>query len=132
MNLTGKIGKSILWSAIGYVTWLVVDHYTHWGMPSADPLTNFLAFFGIGAAIAVADQRKEQWWDWLLHAETGRKVLVVAGWMVSLPAAVAYFRAPAVVFSALPISIPTPFPVVIGAGAFLAWQAWRLAMWVLF
>lgn len=132
MNLTGKIGKAILWSAVGYVAWLALDHYTHWGMPSGDPLTNFLVFLGIGGAIAVVDQRKEELWDRLVHGERGRTLLMAAGWIVSIPVAVTYFRAPDVVFHALPFQVPTPTAVLACVGAFLAWQAWRLAMWVLF
>ena len=131
MDLTGKIGKAILWSALGYVAWLVFDHYSHVGSPSADPLTNFFVFLAIGGAIYLIDQRKYELWNRLFYGD-GQKLFFAIGWAISVPVVVTYFRTPAFILSALPFHVPTPMPLVIGAGLFLAYQAYRLVMWVLF
>lgn len=131
MDLTGKIGKGILWTGLGYVAWLVFDHYSHVGTPSADPLSNFFVFLAIGGIIYLFDQRKGELWSWLLHGD-GQKVLVVIGWAISVSVVTTFFRTPDFIVSAVPFHVPTPLPLVIGAGLFLAYQAYRLIMWVLF
>lgn len=131
MDLSGKIGKAILWSALGFVAWLVIDHYFHVGMPSTDSLTNFFVFLAIGGAIYFLDQQWRSLWHWLRCGD-GRKVAVAAGWIVSVPVLVTYFHTPAFAVTALPFHVPTPMPLVGAVGLFVAYQAYRLVMWVLF
>ncbi len=111
--------------------WLIFDHYSHVGQPSADPLTNFFVFLAIGGTIYVLDQRKSELWNRLVYGD-GRKFLLAIGWAISVSVVVTYFRAPYFILTALPFRVPTPMPLVIGAGLFLAVQAYRLVMWVLF
>lgn len=131
MNLTGKIWKALLWSAVGYVAWLVIDHYAHVGMPSHDQLTNFLVFVAIGGVIYLVDQRKDYIGHWLIHPQR-RGVVFAIGWAASLPFLVSYYRAPAFAYSALPVDVPTPLPVMAAVGLFVLYQGYCLLKWVLF
>jgi|GEM_PF-6752150 len=131
MNLTGKIAKALLWSAVGYVAWLVLDHYAHIGLPSHDQLTNFFVFLAIGGVIYLLDQRKEYIGHWLIHPQR-RGVVFALGWVISLPFLVSYTHAPAFAYSALPMDVPTPLPVMAAVGLFLLYQGYRLLKWVLF
>lgn len=127
MNLTGKIGKGILWSAVGYVAWLVVDYYTGWGMPSRDPLTNFFVFLGLGGAVYWIDQNRHFALDWLWRGN-GRLLPAGIGWAVSAVVLANYFHYPLSV--AIPFSVP--MPVLAGVAVFLAYQGVLVLKWVLF
>ena len=131
MNLTGKIWKALLWSAVGYVAWAVLNHYAHVGMPSSDTLTNFFVFLAIGGAIYLVDQRKQQIGHWFIHPQR-RGMVSVIGWAVSLPFLVSYYRAPALAYSALPMDVPTPLPLMAVVGLFVLYQGYCLLKWVLF
>ena len=114
------------------MVWLVIDHYAHiGGMPSGDSLTNFFVFVGIGGAIYWIDDNKHYVRHWLLY-DQGRNLLLAACWLLSLAVLFVRYGNP----SLLPVDVPLPatFPmaVQIFAMMFLAYQGYRLVMWILF
>ena len=132
MNITGKIGKAILWSIVGYVVLLVFDHYAKYGgLPSSDPLTNFFVFLGIGGVIYWIDTNKEYVRHWLIY-DQGRKLLFALGWAVSLGVVFVRYGNPDWVPVAVPIPASLPMVVQMFAVVFLMVQAYRLAKWILF
>ena len=132
MNLTGKIWKALVWSVVGYVVWRVIDHYAHvGGLPSADSLTNFLVFVGIGGAIYWMDENKQYVRHWLFY-DQGRKLLIAACWILSLAVVFVRYGYPSWVPFDLPLPATFPMAVQIFAMMFLAYQGYLLVMWILF
>ena len=120
MDLSDKIGKALLFAGMGFVAWLVFTHYADAGLfPSADPLTSFFVFMAIGGAIYWVNRNRADTKEWLLRG-TGRKILIGAGWVLTLTVLVTYKHDPA------------PAPFVLFTFVFLAYQTYRLVMWVLF